>query len=484
MLKRLSLRARLYAVLIALMCITVSGGAVTAWYTYRMERLITKLIDRNMPSLEAAIALETALVNQKGFVSYYFIDGDPSWLVQLSKYRRIFREKLAEAFDIAENGEQKQAIEMLKAQYDEYIRSKDRVIALYKAGEREKGKELHKEVRLQFFTVLDLCESYKAIQKGRIEQFRTQSRDRAERLRFAAWIAIFTVLMCGILLALILTKQVLNPVRELAHRADRERVVFETDNEVKALSRSVLGLIDDIDQTHLELQRSRESLLQAEKMALVGKLAASMAHSIRNPLTSVKMRIFSLSRTLELTGSHEEDFQVISEEIRHIDTIVQNFLEFSRPPKLKMQRISPSEVVDMVLQVLRYRFESYSVSVQIKREKPLPETLADPEQLKEAIANIIVNACESMDGGGTVTIREGEVLLGRNAKEMFIEISDTGPGIPESDQDKIFQPFFTTKDEGTGLGLSIAARIIQEHGGSITLRSRKGQGAHFIIRLP
>ena len=139
------------------------------------------------------------------------------------------------------------------------------------------------------------------------------------------------------------------------------------ENEIKALSRAVRGLIEDVDQTHCELEKSREHLLQAEKMALVGKLAAGMAHSIRNPFTSVKMRLFSLGRTLELTDTQKEDFDVISEEIRHIDTIVQNFLEFSRPPKLKMQPISPSAVVDLALQLLEHRLKSYDVNVKVIR---------------------------------------------------------------------------------------------------------------------
>ena len=120
----------------------------------------------------------------------------------------------------------------------------------------------------------------------------------------------------------------------------------KSGDEVKAISRSVHDLIEAAGQTNIELERSREHLLQAEKMAMVGRLAAGMAHSIRNPFTSIKMRLFSLSRSLKLNDTQKEDFEVISEEIRHVDTIVQNFLEFSRPPKLKMQRISPSAVID------------------------------------------------------------------------------------------------------------------------------------------
>ena len=281
----------------------------------------------------------------------------------------------------------------------------------------------------------------------------------------------------------VLRYQILGPVRRLTAEANRKKDNPASGDEVKALSHSVRGLIQDVNQTQSELEKSRESLLQAEKMAIVGKLAASMAHSIRNPFTSVKMRLFSLNRSLEVTGNQKDDFEVISEEIRHIDTIIQNFLEFSRPPKLKIQTISPSVVVDRVLQLLEHRLKSYNVRVQIERDQVLPAIDLDPEQLKELLVNIIVNACEAMTEGGSIVIREEFEQNSFNVLQAIVRVRDNGPGIPESIQKKIFQPFFTTKEEGTGLGLSIASRIIKDHNGQIDVKSKRGDGATFIIRL-
>jgi signal transduction histidine kinase len=196
------------------------------------------------------------------------------------------------------------------------------------------------------------------------------------------------------------------------------------------------------------------------------------------------MRLFSLNRTLGLSDAQEDDFQVISEEIRHIDTIVQNFLEFSRPPKLKMQMVSPSEVVDLAIQLLQHRLSSYDVDVHVERKTRLPEILVDPEQLKEVFVNLVVNACEAMRGGGSIVIREEVDFVEPLGRVIVIRVSDDGPGIPESIQDKVFQPFFTTKEEGTGLGLSIVTRIVEEHGGQISVTSKEGEGTTFIITLP
>jgi signal transduction histidine kinase len=481
---RISLRNRIYLILTALVCVTLLGGSVMVWYTYRSERVLTSIIVRDLAAFQSAEALATSLVNQKGFVSYYFIDGDPDWLRQLGEFRQIFREKLREALSLAENKHQKETIAQIDLEYQLYITNKDRVIAHYKAGERDVGLKLHQKVRNHYFTILDLCKKYKDIHVKRITQARRKSQVQAQELRLIAGTAMVMVCVLGILLAFVLTNQILGPLRRLAQEADREDNLKKPDNEVKALSRSVHGLIKDAGQTHIELERSREHLLQAEKMAMVGKLAAGMAHSIRNPLTSVKMRLFSLSRSLELTDYQKEDFEVISEEIRHTDTIVQNFLEFSRPPKLIMQQISPSVVIDLAIQLLEHRLKSYDVNVNVVRKQMLPEIQADPEQLKEVLVNIMVNACEAVEQGGLIVIHEEEALAQPLSRVAVIRISDNGPGIPESIRHKLFEPFFTTKEEGTGLGLSIAARIVEEHRGRLDVTSKEGQGATFIITLP
>ncbi|MFO7497173.1 MAG: ATP-binding protein [Desulfobacterales bacterium] len=480
---RFSLRARIYLILALIAAITAAGGYVMVWYTYRMDALLATIITKNIAAYQTAETLETALVNQKGFVSYYFLDGDPDWLRQLGEYRQIFLQTLKEARATAQNPEQLQAITAIETEYGRYVSAKDQVIDHYREGLREAGARLHRQVRGNFFRLLGLCENYKALHTQQIKRTRAASQAQAQNLRVTAVSSMGLALLMVLLLAFILAKHILGPVRELMREADRESRPPPPGNEIKALSLKVRGLIENVDQTQSELEKSREHLLQTEKMAMVGKLAAGMAHSIRNPLTSVKMRLFSLDRTLALSETQRDDFKVISEEIDQIDTIVQNFLEFSRPPKLKMQQVSPSEVVDLVVQLLRHRLASNEVKISVERLRPLPEIQADPEQLKEVLVNLVVNACEAMTAGGAIRITE-ELQRSDNRQQVVIRLQDEGPGIPEALRDRVFQPFFTTKEEGTGLGLSIAARIIEEHGGWLSLNSREGQGTAFTITLP
>lgn len=485
--RRITLKTRIFTILIALLVISFIGGGTMVWYTYRMETLLTGIINKHLASYEAAEKLETALVNQKGFVSYYFMDGDADWLRQLGEYRQIFKERLIEAQRLAENGQQQGTLLQIEKEYNRYIAIKDKVIDHYRAGRIREGAHLHQTVRDSFFSILELCEEYKKIHKNMVMQVQENSHSHAQHLRFTAAgaVGVSFLLVAGLVFFLI--NQILGPIHRLAMDANRESKnpqKNQQDDDINSLHKSVHGLLEDVDSTRQELEKSREHLVQSEKLALVGKLAAGMAHSLRNPFTSVKMRLFSLNRTLELSESQKDDFNVISDEIRHIDTIVQNFLEFSRPPKLQMQNISPSTVVDQALQLLTHRLKSYRVDISVDRPHPLPFLFIDAEQLKEVLVNIIINACEAMINGGHIVIRECIETHPTEGEAAVINLTDNGPGIPNEFIEKIFNPFFTTKEEGTGLGLSIAVRIIEEHHGSLEVESSPGNGTTFRILLP
>jgi signal transduction histidine kinase len=484
MLKKIRLRARILINITALVVITIMGALVMVGYTYRLEGLLTRIIDKYMGGLQAAQSLENALVNQKGFASYYLLDGNQDWLIQMAEYRHIFEDTLEKTQRLATTTEEKKVLDLIELEYTKYIATKDQVVDYYKSGDREKGIKLHEKVRDSFFEILKLCENGKQLFNDKAQKAKIQSLNQAKKLRIIAGSAVLMILFLGIVLTFFLLHDVLDPIRRLALETDRNDSAKNEGDEVKTLSRHVYDLKKTYNETQSELEKSREHLLQSEKLALVGKLAAGTSHSIRNPLTSVKMRLFSLNRSLNLDSNQKEDFDVISEEINHIDTIVQNFLEFSRPPKLKLQHVSPSDIVDQAIQLLQHRLESYEVFIKIQRKEPLPLVQADPEQLKEVLVNIIVNACEAMGQGGSIVIYEEVDIDQEKLRSAVIRISDNGPGVPDAIQSKILEPFFTTKEDGTGLGLSIAARIVQEHGGRLDIQSKEGNGSTFIISIP
>jgi signal transduction histidine kinase len=479
----LSLRGRITILLIALVLITIGGGVLTMWYADTIGSLFNS-VNQDILLFEIAEDLESALAMQKGLTSYYFQDQDPDWLRQLEYYQKIFENNLKDA---REQTRVAPALPLLSQIESKYLKNKiDRqeVLRLYKLGEKTEGLNRLREIRSHFLEIHALCEQFKELHRAKIVEAQKEGQRKTDYIHRASILAIQVAVMTGILLAYILFKQILGPLRQLTLDTIPLEGQRPISNEVRILSRRVHSLIEDVDQTQSALARSQEHLIQAEKWAMTGKLAAGVAHSIRNPLTSVKIRLFSLSRSLK-TPAFKEDIEVISQEIDHIESIVRSFLEFSRPPKLAMQRVSPSEVVDMALRLLHHRLESDEVTIEVVREKTLPVISADPDQLKEVLVNLLVNACEMMVHGGTIRIVEMESEDGEeNGHSVVISITDNGPGIPDAIQENIFQPFFSTKEEGTGLGLSIASRIVEDHGGKLTLRSKEGEGTTFIITLP
>nr|MDA8135104.1 histidine kinase [Desulfobacteraceae bacterium] len=407
----LSLKSRVYLVNAVLLGITLVGAVLMVWYTYKIENVFKTIISRNVVIFESAEALGTDLVNQKGYVTYFFQDGKQEWLVELARYRTRFENTLEGLKAQVKDTWEIKTVYQIEADYRKYIAARDEVIELYKKGDREKGFSMHQDVRQSFFEILELCNQFKDFHKEKIETAIEKSSEEANRLRIIALMAIVSVTLLSLLVNFIFARHIMEPIRKLISQVSEDGTGKARD-EVDALQRGVLGLLEDAEETHQKLRQSQVSLLQSEKMALIGRLAAGTAHSIRNPLTSVKMRLFSLNRSAALSNTQRDDLNVISGEIIQINKIVENFLEFARPPKLIMKRMSPSTVVDSAVYLLDQRLRSYHVNLKIERSGPLSETLIDPEQLKEVLVNIIINACEAMQKGGNIMIREQEVEPG------------------------------------------------------------------------
>jgi signal transduction histidine kinase len=448
-----------------------------------MQAALDRLIDIDLAAMQGGRELEKALVSQKGYVTYYSKDRDPLWLTQLEVYHKTFEAHLARLRNLVTDARGEELVRGVESAYSSYSRLRNEVISLYDSAGADDGYRLQTRIRPDFLALITLCDRLVSHLQEKVDAARVVERRRVAGAYAIALVTLAGGVLVGVLLTYVLSVEILGPIRKLALNGATPDVEGPLGNEVAALSKKVNTLIEDADQTRRTLTRSRVAMEQAEKWALVGKLAAGVAHSIRNPLTSVKMRLFSMERSLNLDENEKDDFEVISEEIRHIDAIVTNFLEFARPPKLKMQSLSPSDVVDTAVRLLRRRLESYDVKVKVERQGRLPKVSADADQLKEVLVNMMVNSCEAMVEGGSIIIRETTVAGREAGRWALIQISDTGPGVPKDYRDRIFHPFFSTKEEGTGLGLSIAARVIEEHGGWIDLESGEDCGAVFTIGL-
>jgi signal transduction histidine kinase len=482
--KRPGLSTRILIILAFMLAISFGMGFTAIWYAGHYNTLLTKLVASDMAALDAAREMETALANQKGYVTYYFLDGDQKWLDQLAIYRRSFESWLDKSYGYIHQKESKQILDTIRQTYENYIRSKDQVIELYSIGDREGGERLHRDVRKVFFELSDLCKKFKQLNEEVIKKELASSQTRARQITMTAVALMGLNVLLGFFLLVVLIRQVLLPIRRLSSEAALLDEPVVAGDDVRVLSKRVHGIMEEMDRARTELKQSKTLLMNSEKMALVGKLATEVAHSIRNPMTSINMRLFSLKRNLEISDTQKEDFEVVADEMRRLDNIVRNFLEFSRPQKLKKQKVSISDVIDMTIDLLSYRLDLHCVKVHRNRDKDLPPIEGDPELLKEVFVNLIVNACEAMETGGEIIISEEEALAEMIGRAILVKVSDNGPGMTEDVKARVLEPFETTKPDGTGLGLFIAVRIIEGHGGKLELDSTPGKGTTFFITLP
>lgn len=247
-----------------------------------------------------------------------------------------------------------------------------------------------------------------------------------------------------------------------------------------------------VEERTRQLKETHEKLLHQDKMSSLGKLSASVVHEINNPIAGILNLIMLMKRIVgedELNKNEIDQFvkylDLMETETRRTSRIVSNLLAFSRQSKMEPRSLNINRLIEQTLLLNSNLLKICGVRVEKKLEPNLPELVGSEDQLQQVFMNLVSNAAEAMEasGGGVLKVTS-KLLTGED--KIQINVSDTGPGIPYVNISKLFEPFFTTKKKGkgVGLGLSVAYGIIQEHGGSIFVRSALGNGATFQVRLP
>jgi signal transduction histidine kinase len=227
--------------------------------------------------------------------------------------------------------------------------------------------------------------------------------------------------------------------------------------------------------------RIQKGIMQYDKMASIGRLAAGVAHEINNPLTTILTSAMLIQEDTDPEDPNYQELQTIADETLRCRKIVGSLLDFARQSKPVKGKHEINAVVRESVVLTRKQAAFNDVVVQENLSEDLPLINMDKDQIEQALINLILNAIEATAPGGTVTVETSSVP---EAESVELRVSDSGKGIPEEDMGKIFDPFFTTRESGTGLGLAITHGIIEQHGGSIEVDSKLDQGTRFTIRLP
>jgi len=406
--------------------------------TGNLQKISTSIMKENVSSLKAAEELEIALLNQKGLVSNYLLDGNFEWLNTLEEKKKDFDTWFKNAQGVALTESEKRILRDILSVYKTYDNQRNRAIKLYQGNNIVDARRiLANDMRNSVDSLYQKCEDLILVNEMLIAKAETSSKKNVFRMTVLIWLTIIGTLCLGCIMGFFIARKI------------------------------------------------NEELVRSAKMASLGQLSATVAHEIRNPLTAVKMRLYSLQSQLKNNADSSEDMLVINEEIDRLEKIIKNFLDFARPPELKLEACDINKVLESVINLVKSKAESSNIRIENKIETPLPEIEVDKEQIRQVLLNIMLNAIDAMPKGGII-----ELTMSSNSRDkkqnslLRVGIKDTGQGIDSDLRSKLFEPFVTTKEQGTGLGLFIASRIIKLHKGDIRIDSTSGKGTNVTIELP
>jgi signal transduction histidine kinase len=248
------------------------------------------------------------------------------------------------------------------------------------------------------------------------------------------------------------------------------------------------NLAHEVTRAYEDLRDTQEKLIETEKMASVGRLAAAVSHEIRNPLGAIRNSVGVFKDHMQCSSEDAELFDIIEKEINRLNKLATDFLEFARPAPLNKQKANLHRLIEDALCLLFPDERACgSIDVETEYDPAMPEFYVDKDAINQVLWNILTNAVQAMSGGGKLTLKTTynvTMLNDGRYREASIAVSDTGWGMTEETLAKAFQPFFSTKAKGSGIGLSIVQRIVRQHGGNVAIASVIGAGTTVTINLP
>jgi len=258
--------------------------------------------------------------------------------------------------------------------------------------------------------------------------------------------------------------------REL--RKERERLLNEIAGWNKELERRV-------QEKSRELELAHSEILQAEKLAALGHLAAGMAHEIRNPLNAISLFAQILKPVVVQDAEKTGYIEKLLNEVDRIENILVKLLAASNPSQVKLQTVSLTEVIEQTLDSFQEQLQAHGIRLVKDLDVNTPPIMADSMEIQQIFTNLFANAIFEMQQGGELAVK-----VSHDDRKIHVRVQDTGGGIPAENLRKVFDPFFTTKAKGTGFGLSVVLRIVKTYNGFIQVNSVEGQGAEFLIEFP
>src|SRR5579863_778699 len=488
-------------ILVCVCWVVVSG--TTTYGIYRLSRVHENILTENVASIRAAGRLQESIWRLQAAFLDFLDDGGNAGHSEFDRLEADFAQALASADTSAVTATETDLVTTIRerfAAFQSFIH--DNLDQASLENERHDAKTIiavgDESARLAG-RVAESCSAYLQIN----ERLMTEAAARGARMERMLYLIRLVFVVAGPFVGIYVGLRI---ARSLQSSISKISVTLndtsgELDQEIGSVNVSPLGNPDELSrlndqvqtisgrirQVLSELQKARQEVLRADRLAVVGELAAGVAHELRNPLTSVKLLIQTAQRTDPGIQLQDRHASVVLQEISRMEETISTLLDFARPAKLHRVRHDLRETIRRALSLVEGRAKQAGVVVRATLPDAPVLVDGDSDQLHQVFGNLLINGIESMSAGGTLQVTaeadvDGTGLAGGGFAR--VAVIDCGSGIPQQSLDRIFEPFMTTKERGIGLGLAVTRRIVQEHGGRIFARNQAAGGAAFTVELP
>jgi signal transduction histidine kinase len=460
---------------------------VSAWYISRLQRDLARILSREVNSLVAAKEVEVR-VRQLRFHNFLnLIDPKHANNQRIDEVHEGFEDALDRAQRSAQGPAEQACVGKIRDGYRRYKQE----LANMPAELRGLGKDadLHRWVESHPIRhVVDPSMDLQRITREQMEKTAVEAEQISRLVRLTMLglgvLAPLSGLLAGYGIARGLTRSIYQlsvRVHDIAQHLDQNvaSVTIPVRGDLQHVDKQLQHVVSRVEEVTRDMHRHQREMLRAEQLSAVGQLAASVAHEVRNPLTSVKLLVEAALRPRNRKPLTEEDLEVIHGEVVRLEQTVQGFLDFARPRALQRGHWDLRDLIARAVELVRARARQQGVAVEVACGDEPVRAEVDGDQLCTVLVNLFLNALDAMPQGGRL-----EVTLAPAADGACLSVADTGAGIPPEIAGRLFTPFVSSKPTGTGLGLSISRRVVEEHGGRITAVNRPQRGACFSITLP
>ena len=482
---------RVTAPLLGVSLLLLLLGAFTAWYVHSMQQKSTDLISKSIATSNASQSLENELRELRTNLNEFVITGDAEYLEVAKQATERVTELLntTEALSYLYDGQPK-LVDIRR----EFVAFEQQFVKIVEPTTQKQQQTILRLVQTSISKeLIPRATQHREAQQARLEEMSHSSELIADRVSLTLLLLVTFGAIGGLTAGIGVARRVHQSIIELnipVHAASGmlNEVVgplkISTQSNLTEIRESLDEMANRVGVTVQRLQESQKKILRAEQLTALSQMAAGLAHEIRNPLTAMRSLVQMARQQGGGAALDNRDIEVLDIEIERLNELVQTFLDFARPPKPARRIVNISEVIHRTVQLTKHRAERQEVQIEVDALSSEITINADPQQIQQVLLNLVLNAIEAQPNGGKVWIqlRSTSPL----AQDGWVEIlvGDAGLGIDPKWMDRIFEPFFSTKETGTGIGLAICQRIVEEHQGNITAGNQQNGGALFRLHLP